>query len=328
MALILQDKKILFIAPIFHNYDELIIDELTAMGAIVDFYPERSYGLKFKIINNFSQARLKQYQVRHYRAIEKKTLLSSFDYLFVIRGYMMPDDFLTNFKINHPCAKLIMYQWDSQRTNPFAHLLPSFNKVLSFDFEDCRNYPTVQYLPLFYTDDVIQAIKDKDDALYDFFFMGWFFPERYQSVLKFVQYAKEQNYKLKAFLYMPFTTYIKYKLKGESIDRSIVSFKHMNRTKYLENLANSRVIVDVSHPNQTGLAMRIIESLASHTKVLTNNHRLVDDKEIYDPTKIAFFDEASPSVQPAFLNERDFKETSSVLCLNEWLALIFNELSK
>lgn len=324
MPLTLKDKKILLIAPKFHNYHELIIDELTGVGAVVDFYPERNYGLKFKAINNFFPPRLKHYQEKHYRQIAQKTSSKSFDYLFVIRGYMMPADFLTDFKINHPGAKLIMYQWDSEKTNPFSHLLPFFNKALSFDFEDCKNYPSVQYLPLFYSNDVIAAIKDKNDALYDFFFMGWFFPERYQSVLRFVSYAKEHNYKLKAFLFMPFTTYIKYKLKGESIDRSIVSLKHMSRSRYLENLANSRIMVDVSNPNQTGLAMRIIEALASQTKVLTNNLRLMDDKVIYDPEKIAFFDEKSPSVEPAFVTEIDFKQMAKVLCLNEWLTVIFN----
>ncbi|MCO5947241.1 hypothetical protein [Mucilaginibacter flavidus] len=296
---------------------------MAKMGAVVDFYPERTYGTAFKLINNFFPARLKHYQATHYEKINQQTKSKSIDYLFVIRGYMMPETFLKAFRTNHPDAKLIMYQWDSDRTNPFSHLLPLFDKAFSFDFEDCKNHPSIQYLPLFYTNDVVSAIKNKNEAAYDFFFMGWFFPERYQSVLRFVQYAKENNYRLKAFLYMPFTTYIKYKLKRESLDRSIVSLKHMNRKEYLENLANSKVMVDVSNPNQTGLAMRVIESLASHTKVLTNNRRLLDDKKIYDPTKIAFFDEKNPMVQESFLNKYDFNGTAIVLPLSEWLALIF-----
>jgi hypothetical protein len=317
-------KKILFIGPKFHNYHNLIIEELTKMEADIDFYPERNYGLIFKLINNLYSSRLKRYQEKHYQKISQQTRSKSFDYLFVIRGYMMPETFLRDFKINHPNAKLIMYQWDSDRTNPFSHLLSLFDKVISFDFEDCKNHPSIQYLPLFYTNDVVQAIKDKSNALYDFFFMGWFFPERYRSVLKFSEYAKAHNYKLKAFLYMPYTTYIKYRLKGESIDRKIVSFRHMNRKEYLRNLADSKIMVDVSNPNQTGLAMRVIESLASKTKLLTNNYRFIEDKQIYDANNIAFFDEQNPIIKKDFLNNEDFKEVCAVLSLEKWLLSIFN----
>src|ERR1700759_2047384 len=135
----LKDKKILFIGPKFHNYHELISDELTKMGAVVNFYPERSYGITFKLINNFYPGYLKQFQATHYEKINQKTKTKSFDYLLVIRGYMMTETFVKDFRINHPNARLIMYQWDSERTNPFSHLLPLFDDVLSFDFEDCKN---------------------------------------------------------------------------------------------------------------------------------------------------------------------------------------------
>lgn len=319
----LKGQNILFICPVFHNYHELIIDKLRSMGATVDFFPERKYGAAFKIINNFSPKNLVSYQKAHYDSILESSRDKNYDYLFIIRGFMISEDFLEKFTQEHPNTRRIMYQWDSQKTNPFSHLIPHLDQVLSFDFEDCENYPQVKYLPLFFTDDVAQVNKNKNSAEYDFFFMGWFFPERYESVLKFKAYCKEHNYSIKAYLYMPYTSYIKERLKGNRIDKSIVSFKHMSRRDYLSNLGNSRVMVDVSNPNQTGLSMRVIESLASHTKVLTNNLRLKEDKSVYEITRVAFFNEKNPSVNDDLFKVIDNSGRVGVLSLEEWLKTIF-----
>jgi hypothetical protein len=319
----LKNKKILFIGPIFHDYHLLIQNRLTAMGAIVSFHPERNYGPIFKIINNFFNKRLKAYQQAHYSAILKQIKGCQFDYLFVIRGYMLPEGFVEQFKEMNPGAKLIMYQWDSNRTNPFDHLLEAFDKVFSFDFEDCRQFPFLNYLPLFYSDDVRVKTKNDHTFEYDFFFMGWFYPERYDAVIKFKEFALKNGYTIKAFLFMPFTSYIKEYLRGNKLDRSIISIKHMHRSEYLNILAKTNITVDASSPNQTGLAMRIIEALASGTKILTNNYRIKDDFKIYNESYVAFFDAQAPAVDPLFLASKAPVEIKNLLSLEDWLKHIF-----
>lgn len=319
----LNNKNILFIGPVFHDYHLLITENLRSMGGEVTFYPERSYGNVFKLINNFFNNHLKDYQKKHYNKLFAQIGEQKFDYLFVVRGYMMPDEFLLKFRQLNPDAKLIMYQWDSERANPFAHLLKYFNDVYSFDFEDCYNYPTLKYIPLFFSNDIKDIITDKSEAKYDFFFMGWFFPERYQAVLKFKQYAMANGFALKAFLYMPLSSYIKAYLTGEKLDRTVISLKRMKRKEYLSCLRDTRVMVDVSNPNQTGLAMRVIEALASNTKILTNNHKIKDDIAIYNEDAIAFFDESAPIVEKSFLLSKINTKRTELLPLDGWLKLIF-----
>ncbi|WP_214228853.1 hypothetical protein [Pedobacter sp. B4-66] len=316
----LKGKRILFIGPVFHDYHQIIIGKLEEMGAEVSFFPERSYAVGFKLVNNFMPGYLGRYQEMHYKKVD---FSYEYDYLFVIRGFMMPAEFVSKFKELNPGAKLIMYQWDSQKANPFSHLLHLFNFTYSFDFEDCKCFSGLKYLPLFYSDDVADYVRNKKEAEFDFFFMGFFFPERYKALLKFRDFAKANNYKFKGFLYMPFTSYVKEILKGSKIDRSVVSLKPMKRNDYLTFLGNTKVMVDVSNPNQTGLAMRVIESLATNTKVLTNNLRLKEDSKIYDQKSIAFFDDNAPVVDGSFLEVEQEDLRNRVLTIKHWLDIIF-----
>jgi len=323
MSVDLTNKRILFIGPVFHDYHSAIIGKLRDAGADVTFFPERSYKLSFKLINNLLPDQLAAYQEKHYRKILQQTNGQHYDYLFVIRGFMLSQDFMDTFKKRYPGAQTIMYQWDSNRANPFVHLIDSFDKVISFDFEDCENHPSISYLPLFYTDDVKQvAEQHREHIEFDFFFMGWYFPERYAAVARFKEYAIEKGWKLKAFLYIPRTSLIKEKLKGTKLDYSIVSSTHMPRTEYLDILSRSRVMVDVSNPRQTGLAMRVIEALACGTKVLTNNRRLTEDK-LHSSGYVAFFDDIAPVVETSFLHNVPEKQAIGVLAIGDWVKKIF-----
>ena len=319
----LENKKILFIGPIFHDYHLLIKDKLKAMGVKVVFHPERNYGIIFKLINNFFNKRLKNHQKAHYKKITEQIRTQKFDYLFVIRGYMLSEDFLEKFKEINPDAKLIMYQWDSNKTNPYDHLLDYFDLAYSFDFEDCERFTKVNYLPLFYSDDIGKLIKDKNNLKYDFFFMGWYFSERYNAVMRFKEFSTKKGLKLKAFLYMPISSYIKERFNGTKLDMSVISLKHMKRNEYLDTLNKTNVMVDASSPNQTGLAMRIIEALGSGTKILTNNHRIKDDVLIYDESYISFFDANNPFIEPAFLQSKATHKIKNLLSLEDWLKSIF-----
>lgn len=321
----LHQKKILFIGPKFHEYEVLIQNELELAGASVDFYAERSYKIDFTIINNFFKSHLANYQGRHYNKILKSINNNEYDYLFVIRGYKLTENFLQTFKRINPKSQMIMYQWDSEKTNPFSHIINFFNKVNSFDFEDCKNY-NIEYLPLFFTRDITQYQNSSKTYEFDFFFMGVFFEERYQALIKFKDYCFNNGYKLKPFLFMPFTTRLKYLLKGKKLDNSIISFKHMDRKEYLEILNKSKVMVDVSNPNQTGLSMRVIEAMAIGTKVLTNNLNLKKDKYIGHNSLVYFFNEKAVDLNFDFINTTESVDSSKMIfTLHHWLEKLFDK---
>lgn len=311
----LQGKKILFIAPIFHEYHTLIVKKLETMGADVLFCPERDYSICFKLVNNFLHPILSLKQAFHYRKILKCTKAQSFDYLFVIRGYGMTKKFVEIFKKRNCFAKTIMYQWDADRTNPFADLIPYFDIVQSFDYRDCETFG-ISYLPLFYTDDVAEEAAKEHEKKYDFFFMGTYLPERYAAVLHFRENLPE-NFRLKAFIYITPTSLKKEKFRGIRLDKEIISTIPMSRKEYLTTLNESKVIVDVSCSRQTGLAMRIIEALASQRKVLTINEYIKGDP-LYNAQNIALFDSNTFHIDEKFV-EDPFEGKTAVLSIGEWL---------
>ena len=60
----LQGKKILFIAPVFHGYESMIQEKLEGVGAEITFVPEREYTLRYKILNNLNTSYIDALQVR------------------------------------------------------------------------------------------------------------------------------------------------------------------------------------------------------------------------------------------------------------------------
>ncbi|WP_343563016.1 hypothetical protein [Sphingobacterium sp.] len=275
MQIDLKNKNILFIAPIFYNYHEIIKAELERRGAKVYFAPERDYTFRFTLINNFFSNKLEQLQAKHYRAILRQFESIEFDYLFVIKGFKLSAEFVDLFTERYPAAIKIMHQWDSDKNNPFSHLLDKFDRVCSFDYEDLAKYPSLVYLPNFYLEDI--HIKTDCEYQYDILFLVSYLPERYQIMNKLKAFADRHNLKLKAVLIMPFTTYVKDLFKGKHYDRNIIRFSPLSRADYLALFWQSRMIFDMGSSSQTGMSQRTVETIESGKKLLTNNPYVKQD---------------------------------------------------
>jgi hypothetical protein len=321
----LSGKRILFIGPIFHTYHSAIIQELQSRGAIVIFFAERKYGLAYRFVNNFRNQQLAAYQARHYEWIQAQTKSGQFDYLFVIRGFGMPVAFLEEFRKLHPQAELIMYQWDSQKDNPFVHLVSHFDKSYSFDFADVNAHRELEYLALFYTSDVMEAVKGEASLLeYDFFFMGWYKPERYEAIIRFRKFSNKHGRSLKAFVYLPFSTFVKALFKGIILDPTVISFRKMGRKEYLSILHRSKAVVDVSSRNQTGMAMRIVEAAAAGKVIITNNGAMKQDP-LFREGKVVIFDDLHPEVDLSVLDHAGQPgRCKEIYSLHNWVDYIFS----
>ena len=150
--------------------------------------------------------------------------------------------------------------------------------------------------------------------------MGTYIPERYQAAVKFIK-AYEPQYRINSSIYIPFTSYIKEKLKLTNLDHSIITFDHMPRNIYLSQLASTKVMIDVSNKNQTGLAMRVIEALSMGKKVLTSNHYITCEA-FYNPNNICIYDPNNPIIPKSFIDQ-PFDGVAHTLSLWEWLEAIF-----
>lgn len=261
-------KRILFIAPIFYNYHTRIKEALLKLGAQqVTFVPECQSTFFHR--QCYKQLRLRNLLQRHYfRKIATNLLAQPYDYLFVIRGFGMPAEFIQSFREKNPSAKCIMYQWDSEKANPFIHLKDLFDWIMTFDPKDAKTYH-LKLLHLFYHDGYRKIAENREEKKYDFLFVSSFLPERYEALVDLEK--RLQDFRFYHFMYMHFSRYIKLKILGYPIRRDLVSFKTMGEDDLLKLLTQTRCVIDITSTIQTGMPIRIIEALGAHVPVLTNN---------------------------------------------------------
>lgn len=264
---ILADKRILFIGPVFYSYHTHICETLSEMGAQVTFVPERQY-------SNFHNLCYKKLslrnllQRRYFRKIAADFLGQPYDYLFVIRGFGMPAEFIRLFREKNPGAKCIMYQWDSEKANPYIHLKDLFDWVMTFDVRDAETY-RLKLLHLFYHDGYRKIAESREEKEYDFLYVSSFRKERYETLVELER--KLRGFRFYHFMYLPLRSYLKLRLFGYPVRRDLVCFKPMAEADLLKLLAKTRCVIDVTPNVQTGMPMRILEALGAHIPVLTTN---------------------------------------------------------
>ena len=103
-------------------------------------------------------------------------------------------------------------------------------------------------------------------------------------------------------------------------------FAPMSQNDLLNLYRKSRIIVDMQHPNQTGLTLRTMEALGSKKKLITTNPDIVN-YDFFDPQNILVVDRKKPDISEHF-----FRTTYSPIPKNiyekysvdSWLDQILN----
>lgn len=319
-------KKILFIGLKFYHFHDEIIKKIESYGAEVLFFPERNTSLLFGLVNRLYRKKLDWLQDRHFKSIQKKLKNVDFDYFFVIRGFKMPRWFVEWVKSSNPGVKTIMYQWDANSASPYLNLesgydiVGLFNSVYSFDFRDVQeNSDLLKYIPTF-TVDEIQNLPSNTPQLYDFFYFGSYLPQRYQGMLKFQEYLAGTNHKLKIYFFMEWRYFWIERIKGEKLNSKLLHHKKMDRHQYFKWFSESKVIVDVSNPQQTGLALRVIDALAAGKRVITTNKWILNEPGI-DPDQVCIVNMDSIHIPEDFFAEKEFNRPNYTI--DKWLHRIF-----
>lgn len=86
------------------------------------------------------------------------------------------------------------------------------------------------------------------------------------------------------------------------IPASKFHFQSMDKSVLLNLYAQSKIIIDIQHPKQTGLTMRCIETLGAKRKLITTN-RAILEYDFYDKNNILVVDRERPEVPTQFFSE-------------------------
>lgn len=300
----ISGKRILFFSPAFFSYENAIAGKMREMGATVDMYDVRSVAGAFqRAVLKVSPSLFRNRSIRYYENIISDNCNNKYDYILIVKCDMTPIRILEKLRKVYPEAKLCLYLWDSVANIPgITNKFKYFDTIHSFDLTDCEKYEELAFRPLFFCDQY-RKLPSSDNYRYDISFLGTIHSDRYNVIRQVQQIAKDRSLSCYWFLYLQSSfIYYYYKLTKtcfRRVDKTAFSFEKMSATDIARIVDESRIVLDIQHPKQTGLTMRTIEMIGMNKKLITTNES-IRTYDFYDPNNIVVIDRKAVSIPEAF----------------------------
>ena len=330
----LSGKTVLLLAPKFFGYELEIKKELENLGAKVIYFDERPKNDFFTKV--FIRLNLKSFISKkiddYYKNIIQEIKDESIDYLFLVDVETVPLKFIEKTILMNPKLKVLTYFWDSvkNRKKSLEYLAYS-NKFFSFDLKDAEADIRIEFLPLFYIDDYKNIANIENELVYDISFIGTVHSDRYKIIKKIEEQAKELDLKTYFYFYSPskilFFFQKLFKKDFKYIKWKDVSFKSLSKSDVIDIIKQSKTIIDIQHPFQTGLTMRTIEMFGAKKKLFTTN-KDIENYDFYNRSNIFIINRNEPKLDFDFF-KKDYEEIDKTIyekySLNSWLKIIFKD---
>lgn len=294
--------KILLITPYFNDYHKNIECVLHKFGYETKWYSDSIKMSNFeKVINIINENYSKHKFDRYIQRIIDENKNIEYDQVLLINGgdYFSKDSILKLKKFIK--SRFIYYSWDSLINYPkVIDFLDCFDKVYSFDDEDCKNYH-LEFLPLFYCEmENHQNITNDIGILMSYNSNK---SENYKRIKNLIPKASSTN----EYLYV--SNKLRYMLDKvfhhsiyENVDKKNVHFIPLNREKAYTLFKASKVIIDCPRKNQNGLTMRTYEVLAFKRKLITTNKN-IKHYDFYNEKNIFVVTEDTKMIPTEFIND-------------------------
>jgi hypothetical protein len=329
-----RNKNILFLTSSFFNYEIDIKNKLESLGAKVYLFDERPSNNPFvKAIIRIGKSYIERYLDRYYEKICQSISLINFDYVLIIKGETITRARLSSIRQLNPNAKFILYMWDSIENYPHIQdLISEFDKALSFDENDSNQFPDFKFRPLFYIDtfDISKYSYTKDSLKYDLLFVGTVHSDRWLFLNKIRYQAEQQHYKVFYYPYIqsPVVFVIRklFDKRLRTLSYKEVKFRPLSKEKVAKLMLQSKVILDIQHPQQTGLTMRTLEVFGMQKKLFTTNKEIIK-YDLYNKKNIAVIDRVNPIIHKSIFDseyELSNKNIIDKYSFEGWLNDIFD----
>jgi hypothetical protein len=322
----LTGKRILFIGIGFYDYETAIKRCLERFGASVSFFLEQPRWHQSSFLRRFGAglgigilASRNRFQRRLLKLIES----IEFDYVFVIKGGLLSESFIAQLKAYNKHAEFILYQWDSiKRTPSVLRLCPYFNRVLSFDRQDCLEHSNFIFRPLFFRVGVNSGEHSSSTSSYDLTFIGWLHSDRLGRLLEIEAEFRARGLRVHFYLYTGIGTYLRHLVRGKHrfLHFRKLPFKHVSKV-----IAASKCVLDLPHPDQNGLTIRAIEAIGMRRKLVTTSSDIVN-YDFYDRRNVLSIQELNAAEIASFVEGDSISVPEDVLhkySLDKWLEDVF-----
>lgn len=297
---LLVGRKILLFGIGFYDYETAIADEFRQLGASVRVEDERPPALRGRLAPvRRKLLPVSEAEVARHRAamLARARADGPLDYILVIKGELLDEPFLNALREAQPHARLISYQWDSMARYPALVARQAlFDRVLTFDQTDSAAHPGFILRPTFYRPEILTAASAVAPSV-DLCFVGWLHHDRLQQVEALRAQARALGLSAFFYLFTGLRTAVGLHLKGKGDD---VRWRPLSFAHYAKHIADCRIIIDLPHPQQTGLTMRALEAVGTGKKLLTTS-RDVLLYDFYRPENFSVIDADNPVIDPGFL---------------------------
>lgn len=323
-------NRILLIAPLFFNYYKEMIKELESIGFEVDYICDAPSNSNIsKAIGRINKNLIKLPTQKYFNNIVLPKISGvSYDKVLVVGGmtFAFTPDMIAKIKEMNSSAVFSLYQWDSEQNLPYSTGIHRyFDRVFSFDLNDCERDSMYTFLPLFYTRIYEEIGSEKaDDYTYDCSYVGTAHPQKFKDINSMSAFLADKMKSQFIYHYMPSKLkYVYHKLLApefKNASLSDFSFEKIDSTEMMRIFNESKCILDAPQAGQTGLTIRTIECLGAKRKLITTNKDIVK-YDFYDENNILVFDNGLDLNSKFFttgykdLDESIYKKYS----LREWL---------
>lgn len=202
------------------------------------------------------------------------------DYFFVIGNTEFSIYFLKNLKEINPNIKFILFLWDKLEYSHWKDKIKYFDFIFSYDRVDAQKNNFI-FRPTFFINKCLESISQEKE--YALSYIGALRDrKRYDYIKSLKDYLTKNG--LKVF----FKLYIDKNMKKylpKNYDEDLIITKRISYLENLEILKKSKVVLDIKYKEQNGLTLRAYESLATGTKLITDNED-IRNYDFYDENNI------------------------------------------
>lgn len=324
------ERRLLILSPRFFGYHEAMLEAASRIGISADWIDVRaSKKVVYKVALKVAPALTRQATQHTLEAALAQVEWSRPPTdILIIKGDGLTAATLKKLRGRAPAARVTLYMWDGVDNVPgVMKIAAEVDRRVTFDPIDAEALGW-EFLPLF----VRQASRgpDPDTGIFwDWSFVGSIHSDRHRILSKLAAAHSEARFRVHA--YVP-NTFVRaaYAIRDPGlllpgpvpVTRSVLS-----ATEVQEIGAQSRAIVDIQHPRQTGLTMRTIETLLAGNKLITTNQTL-KMYDLYHPSRVAVIDRDYPRLDQEFL-QMPFAPIPAEIVqsyhIDTWLARLLSE---
>ena len=301
-------QKVLFIGIGFYDYDIIIRQAIEKLGFEVDYFCETPKGFFYSFANYLKLNSISQTFRNNHSMNIANACGNDYSYIFVIKGDCITHEALNIIQQKNKNAKTVLYLWDSIKRMPnYKNIQGFFMSIYSFDRVDCIN-------------------NKQNNFSYDLFFIGWAHSDRAILLKEIDLKLQSQDLKTKFLIFVGKAAY--YISKPIRAIRTMTIQKPISTKDIAQYCSESRAILDIAHPLQTGLTMRTIEVLFGIGRKLITTNKDIINYDFYNENNILIINRENLEIPKSFF-EKEFipypKEFVESFFIENWVKDFFDE---